>query len=711
MRKTARDGIVTEARERVEDAWQQDRENREAAFLDLKMIAGDQWPATVRQERQTAGRPVLTINRLPQFVHQVANDIRRNPPGIKVTPTGEGRSLELAKIYTGIIRDIEFRSDAASIYAQAGGHAVACGIGHFRIKTGYAHDMTFEQEISIERIPFPLSVLWDPNSVQPDRSDAGWCVVTELMHKTAFKAKYPDVMPDSFGVPMSSTDPEAGLFWANGDFVRIGEYWRKKPVRRTIVELASGEIVDVSDLTRNEVAYLQPVRDRVVDASAVESVLMTANEMLTDLTPWAGKYLPIIPVVGGEMPLDTKIMRYGLIRFARDPQQLYNLARSSAAESIAQAPRAPYLATPDMIGPFKSLWDTHNVTNRPYLLYKPDPNAPGGRPIRESSPEVPAAFIQEAQIASDDMKATTGIYDASLGARSNETSGIAIRARESQGDAATAHFSGNLNVSLIHAGRVLVDLIPRIYDTPRIQRILHEDDTEEFVPLNHPIMSDRGDTILLNDLSQGRYDVRLRTGPSYATQRLEAADSMLQFVQAFPAAAALIGDLIAKNMDWPGADKIAERLKRAIPANILGLDGDKDNPEAQQAAAQAAQQAAQMQAMQEMMGKLEAMLKAASIEKTRADARKSDAAAQAQQLDTLLKAFMAQAPLPPDGFAEDEAAGAQLLGAGIGQSGGGATPLPEDADGFEPDGGGALSAGSLSRSVLPQGAPQFALRG
>ena len=663
-KRSTSEPLVHEARERLDAAWTQDQENRDDANIDLKFLAGDQWPSTVRQAREGDGRPCLTINRLPQFVHAVANDIRANPPAIRCTPVDGKNDPQLAKIFSGLIRDIEYRSDAASVYAMAGGHAVACGIGHFRITTDYAHDETFDQEICIKRIPHPLSVFWDPGAIMPDRSDAKWCIVTELMHVDEFKATYPKFTPSSFDTPTSSTAAESGLYWRNGDFVRIAEYWRVIPQKRRIALLQDNAIIDITGLPKEQLNGLPIAREREVDGSRIESVLLSASDVLEESRPWAGRYIPIVPVVGGEIPLETKIVRYGLIRFSRDPQQLYNYARTAAAESMGLAPKAPYLVTPKQIGKYKAQWDSHNTTQRPYLLYEPDERVPGGKPTREMPPDVPVAFVQEAQVAQEDMKATTGIYDASLGARSNETSGRAIVARERQGDAATAHFADNLKASIRRCGHILIDLIPRIYDTQRQVRILGEDgEAEDFVKINHPVMSDRGTPMLLNDLSQGRFDVRLRTGPNYATRRLEAADAMLQFVQAVPQAAALIGDLIATNMDWPGADQIAERLKRAVPPNILGPDAvDKDDPQAQQQAAQAAQQAQQVQKMQELAAKLEVMLKGAELEKKRADARKSSASAQQDRLKTLIDAITAGIQPPPDGFEEDEAMAQDLLG-------------------------------------------------
>lgn len=558
--------------------------------MDLKFLAGDQWPQAIRLQREAQNRPCLTINRLPQFVNQVANAVRLNPPAIKAIPAGGEATQELAEIYTGLFRQIQYRSNAAHVFANAVYYAVACGIGHFRLTTDYLDESGFDQEILIKRVQHPLSVFWDPGALEPTRADAEYCLVSELISRKDFRRRFPDAAMADFESP-SDLNAESGLFWANRDAVRVCEYWMKRPRYRTVARLERGEIIDITDMTRDELQELPIVAERKVKSHTVEHYLLSGEEVLDGPNEWPGRFIPIFPVIGSEVALDTKVIRHGLIRFSRDPQQLYNFWRSAAAESIALAPRAPFLVTPSMIAKFRGQWDTQNTVSRPYLLYEPDPDAPGGRPMREPPPDIPQALVQESAISSDEMKATTGIYDAALGARSNEISGVAIRARESQGGNSTLHYQDNLLATLHHLGRALVDLVPKIYDAQRVIRIIREDDSHAPVGINVPVMGIDGKPQLLNDLSQGAYDVRVKIGPAYATRRAEAADSMMQFVQAVPQAAALVGDLVARNMDWPGAEEIADRLKRTLPPQ---LSGEAPPPEAQLAEArhQALQDAA-----------------------------------------------------------------------------------------------------------------------
>jgi hypothetical protein len=627
--------IVAEAQERLEAAWIQDRENREDAFTDLKFLAGDQWPNEVRLMREAQNRPCLTINRLPQFVNQVANGVRQNPPAVKAIPAGGAATAELAEIYSGLLRQIQYRSNATHVFANAVFYAVACGMGHFRVVTQYADEDGFDQEILIKRIQHPLSVFWAPGAVEPDRSDADYCLVSEMIGRKEFQKRFPGAAMTDFAAP-EGLNAESGLFWANRDAVRVCEYWVKRPHERTIARLASGETIDITEVEPEALRGLEIVAERKVRSHKVEHYLLSGEEVLEGPSQWAGRYIPIFPVIGSETALETKVIRSGLIRFSRDPQQLYNFWRSAAAEAIALAPRAPFVATPSMIAKFKGQWDTQNTVSRPYLLYEPDPDVPGGRPMREPPPDIPAALIQESAMASDEMKATTGIYDAALGARSNEISGVAIRARESQGGISALHYQDNLMATLNHLGRALVDLVPKIYDSERTVRILREDESHVPVRINVPVMGVNGKPVLLNDLAQGTYDVRVKIGPSYATRRAEAADSMLQFIQAVPQAASVAGDLVARNMDWPGADEIAERLRRMLPPQI---SGEAPLPGVQIALAR--EQAYQEALQRAHLGRIQGL-----AVKSEADAAKAAAELQGKVLDNEVKRARFTEPSP-----------------------------------------------------------------
>lgn len=585
------DDILSEMRAFKKDAEQADSHNRTAMEDDLRFLEGHgQWDERIKAAREADGRPCLTINKLPQYVNQVANDIRQSRPSIKVRPVDSQSDPAKAKLLEGLIRNIEYVSKADQAYDTAGFYAVAGGFGAIMVETAYSSDDSFEQDIRIKRVKNPLTVFIDPASEEADGSDMMRALVTSLMPKKAFKKKYPKAAADC------SIEGSEWADWYSSESVRLAEYWTREPVMREIALMQDGSVMDAESADPEQI-----VSTRSAPSWKVTYRLCTGNEVLEEKT-WPGKYIPIVPVYGEEIDINGKIYRRGLIRNAKDSQRMYNYWRTTATELVALAPKAPMLVTDRHIEGREHEWAMANVSPRPYLTYTPDSQAPLPQRIEPAS--VPQGVFTEAQVAVDDMKSVTGIYDASLGARGNETSGRAILMRQREGDNATFVYPDNVARAIAQVGRIVIDLIPKIYDTARMVRVLGEDGTEEIVGVNQP-----GIDGLLNDLTIGKYDITVQSGPSYATKRMEAAETMMQFVQAQPQLAPLIGDLIAKNMDWPGADKIADRLVAMLPPQLQALeqkeDGPQVPPELQQMIQQGMAQIQQQQAaLQEMSAKL-----------------------------------------------------------------------------------------------------------
>jgi hypothetical protein len=644
MKQDDRD-FLDKARKRIVASWRADSKNRIEGAKDLEFLAGEQWPAAIRREREASNRPCLTVNQLPQFVNQVVNDMRQNPRELTFIPADGAASKEIAKIYTGLGRHIQNQSRASAIYTDAAGYAVKCGIGHFRLTTDYTAEDSFEQDILIKRIDHPMSVYWDASAREPDRSDANYCFVTEQIAEEDFKERYPDASLTDVEVPQDGGDN--AFMWRTRDYVLAAEYWYKEPFTRTYGRDAQGRIADLTNVAKSEWAGLQVVATKKVKSYRVKMALICGAGILEQPVDWIGMHIPIFPVVGTEVAVGDGVYRHGLIRFARDPQALFNFWRSAAAEAIALAPKAPYLATPAMIAKFKGQWDTQNTVARPYLLYEPDPSAPGARPMREPAPELPAALVNESNMAAADLKAAIGIYDPQLGQRSNEVSGRAILARERQGDVGTFHYGDNLTITLWHLGRVLCDLIPRIYDSERVIRILGKDETQSFVEINKTVMGEDGQSTIVNDLTVGKYDVQVKPGPSYNTARAEAADGMLRFVQAVPTAGPIIGDILAKTQDWPHADEISGRLKALLPPPIAGLElDDEGNPKPPPPPdpAQLAEQS-EVKEMQRRSAIAATNKATAEAEKAKWDAEGAEFDARFKQLATAEKRFLMEATL------------------------------------------------------------------
>jgi Phage P22-like portal protein len=652
--------FLREARQRHADAFDAERTNREEAVDDLKFRAGEQWPEEIRQERKNADRPMLTINRTPQFVRQVIGDLRQAKPAIKVKPGDGGGDPKVAEVFSDHIRHIEYKSDAQAAYMTAAESAIACGVGHFRVLTEYVSENGFELCLKIERMPNALGVLWDPRSKKLTREDAQYCFVSDFVSEDEFKRNWPSKPVAEFDGDEGHADPTL-QYWRQDRQIRIAEYWVKEPVKRRLGLLASGRVVDMGRLPPDVIPEMV-VRQREAEGHNIVCYKISGTAIL-ERNEWPGKYIPIIPVIGEEVHIGERTVRHGIIRFAKDPQRLYNYWRTAGAERIALAPKQPALVTPEQIKGHEKSWKRLATSNLPYLKYNPDPKVPNGRPTRLELAQIPNSEWKEAEIAQDDMKATTGIYDAALGARSNETSGRAILARQQESDTGTVAYSDALARAIRHCGCILIDLIPKVYDTERTIKLRGEDESEREARVNVPMMTQQGpgygtalidgdEVELLPGIDYGDYDVAVTVGPSYSTKRLEASDSMMAFVQAVPNAAPAIGDLIAKNQDWPGADEIAKRLRRlAVAAGVAEPDPEDEEmatpaappPDPEKMAA-AAHKAAQAEGVE-----LDNAKKQVELAALTGQMQEAVALAVQQTLAQLLGAAppMPQAPMPP----------------------------------------------------------------
>jgi hypothetical protein len=474
------------------------------------------------------------------------------------------------------MRHIEQQSDAEVAYDTADDSAASCGKGAWRVNTDYVDDKTFDQEIRIERILNRFSVYPDPAAQKWDYSDGRWFFVTEDMPTSVFKAAYPDAALGEWEGSEQTNE------WIGPDTRRVAEYFYKKEIPGTVYEI---EYQDGAKEVVNELPKQDEYRPYIVNRSRKSSryeiwwAKMSGNEVLEGPVKLPGSYYPIVVLWGKELVLDKKRIYRGVVRFAKDPQKLYNYSRSSNAEQTSLAPKVPYIVTPKMIQNHEDMWKTANEKNWPYLLVNPDAQA-AWKPTREASPPVNSAIHQEMMIADQEIHDTTGLQQASLGERSNEKSGIAITARQRKGDIANFAYANNFGRALKYTGKVVLDLIPKIYDTARIVRILGPDGAEKMVKINQQYQNEKGE-IVTHDLGIGKYDCVVTLGPSYETRRQESGDSMIEFIKAVPGIAPLVMDLVAKNQDWPGAEQFEERIKKTIDPKLLGEEGPQDQQQAQ----------------------------------------------------------------------------------------------------------------------------------
>ena len=633
--KKAHTELLATARKRLRMATDAYANTRQDELDDLKFAAGSsdnqwQWPADVLATRGSVqgqsinARPCLTINKLPQHIKQVTNDQRQNRPSGKVIPADDKADVEVAEIFDGIVRHIEYMSDADVAYDTACENQVTFGEGYIRILTEYCDEDTFDQDIRIGRIRNSFSVFMDPAMQDPCGADAEWCFVTQDLLKADYERQFPDAMPIS-SLQATGVGDQFLSQWLQENTVRIAEYFYYEHEKATLHLYMDGStaFADSPEAKQMEMLGAAPMRSRQVDRKRIKWIKTNGYEVLEE-REWPGKWIPVVRVIGNEFEVDGEVYISGLVRNAKDAQRMYNFWCSQEAEMLALAPKAPFIGYGGQFEGYEHQWKTANVTNWPYLEVNAEASDGQGRPLplpqRAQPPMASSGLLQAKMGASEDIKATTGQYDPSLGAESNERTGRAIMARQKQTDTGTFHYVDNLARAVRYVTRQIVDLIPRIYDTQRIARIIGLDgevNTALIDPTQPmPVREIRDETgVLLKKIYNpgiGKYDVRVTTGPSYMTQRQEALESMSTLLQGNPQLWAVAGDLFVKHMDWPGAQELSQRLAKTLDPKLLS-DDDK-SPELQAAEMQMQAMAQEMEQMHSMLRAVQQSMEAQELE-------------------------------------------------------------------------------------------------
>jgi hypothetical protein len=647
--------IISVAKSRFTMAVSAYSESREDELDDLRFYAASpdnqwQWPADVLATRGSVqgqtinARPCLTINKLPQHVRQVTNDQRQNRPSGKVIPVDDKADVEVAEIFEGLVRHIEYISDADVAYDTACENQVAYGEGYFRLLTEYCDDDTFNQDIKIGRIRNSFSVYMDPTIQDPCGSDAQWCFITEDLTKEEYERQFPDAQPISSMMSQGVGDASISQ-WVSENTVRIAEYFYIEHEKATL-NLYYGNVTAIKGSVEDQemaATGMKPIKTRVVDIKKVKWCKINGFEIL-ESQDWAGSSIPVVRVVGNEFEVDGRIYVSGIVRNAKDAQRMYNYWTSQEAEMLALAPKAPFIGYGGQFEGYEQQWKTANTTNWPYLEVNPDvTDGMGGvlpLPQRAPPPLPQTGLIQAKMGASDDIKGTTGQYDSSLGQTSNERSGKAILARERQADVGTYHYVDNLARAVRYITRQIVELIPKIYDTERIARIVGEDGETDLIKVNpnqpmpvNKIMDNQGIVLeKIYNMGVGKYDVCVTTGPSYMTKRQEALEAMAQLLQGNPQLWSVAGDLFIKNMDWPGAQEMSKRFAKTIDPKIM--EGGDESPEMQAAKMQ-------MEAMGQEMEQMHQMLQNVSKSMEAQDIARKDYEAQIKAFDAETKRISA----------------------------------------------------------------------
>jgi hypothetical protein len=637
--------ILEEARENYETCCSSDSEWRAAAVTDLTFLSGGdaQWDARAVQARRADGRPVITINQLPTFLHQVTNDQRMNTPSIHVHAVGADADEETAEIRQGMIRHIEYDSNADIAYDRAVNNAATIGAGYWYLDTEFESDTSFDQKIMFRSVRNPLSVRIDPLATEPDGSDMRFAFIESLMSRDDFKRQYPDA---------DANDPtwlSGGEYskWLMADSVLVCRYWYIETETATVIQLSNGE-TGWKDKLVGLPPGIQIVREREGTRKRVMLCKITGVDVL-EKTEVKCRWIPVFPVYGDEIDIEGTINRYGIIRNARGPAQAYNVMMSGATEEVSLRTKAPYIGVAGQFEGFEDNWAQANVRTFPYLEYNQisEDGHPAPPPQRQPMADIPNGMLAMAMHAADNVKKTTGLFDSSLGARSNATSGIQERAQQQQGDMANYHYADNLNRSILHCGRCINDMIPHYYDAERVVNIMRPDMSIDSKTINkqlpEPMQDEETGAIVsvLNDMTGGEFTVTVSAGPSFTSMREEAQNFFASAMSAAkdPATNAIVTYLAMRNSSAPGADEATEMLKTLLPpaAKAVLDDGEKEGGQKQQMVMTPrgpvpAEQIPQiMGQLEQQMQQMQQALQQSDATKQQAEAAKAQAEAMRQQ--------------------------------------------------------------------------------
>jgi hypothetical protein len=594
--------IIQEAVDFLKFCNDADTNNRQEALEDLKFVNGDQWPVELQNSRNLESRPVLTINKLDTFCRQVTNQQRQQRPRIKVHATNTQANQKTAEVISGLTRHIEVNSNADHAYDNGFDYAVRMGWGYWRVTTKYVREDSFDQEIYIEPVDNPFTIYWDPNSIAPDGSDAEKCLITTMMPKDVFRALYPDLDDGTSFTQRGTGDSQSE--WITKEDIRVAEYFYTVREKATLYHLSDGsaKFADGKDFfERISLAGLTVIGERSSFKKTIKWKKMTAIEVIEE-RDWPGRYIPVVPCYGRHVVIGNKRKKFGMIRHAKDPQRMYNFWQTSITESIALAPKAKWIMAEGQDEGHENEWAQANIKSTAYLRYKQrDIDGQPAPPPQRLQPEPPPAGVMAAAGAiNEDLQAIMGIFDPNQMPTGN-ISGKALNGQQQQVDLTNYDYYDNLTRSISHTGKIILDLIPKIYDSERVMRIIGDDGKPDLITLNQ--RNAVGE--VLNDVTVGEYDVVMETGPGYNSKRQEAVDSMMGMLSADPTLMQTAGDLIFRNMDFPGADTIADRLATLNPLSQV----DEKSPVPPQIQMQLAQSKQQMEQMQQQMQQMQMMIK------------------------------------------------------------------------------------------------------
>jgi hypothetical protein len=602
-------------------AYDADHKNRHRAEENIKFanIPGNQWSDVSKAERGKE-RLMLEFNQLKVMCKRVINEMRANRPQARFLGFEDG-DKSLAETFSGMFRNTWNMSDGDSVADYQGEYQVYGGYGVWELVTEYSNDSAFDQDIKIKNVPNPFCVWSDPDSKDMLKRDAEWWIKAHKIKKSTYEERWPDREVVSFE-PNDLDDEDD---WEDNDGVRIAEFWYKQKEKKTLYLLEDGSTVDALP------EGMQAVRQREIVCYKVMCAICSGDAVLEPPTEFCCDEFPFVPVYGEYLIIDGNIRWDGMVEHMKPAQQAYNSGRTAIVEVVEASAQGKFFATAAQADGHTDEWAVAHKKNLPFILYNADPQVPGQPGILPGA-QVPVALIQSVEMAKEELNSLAGFTFDPTATDAKNISGKALNARATQGQIATFNYPDNMAKAHKRTGEIFIKMAPKIYDTERVVRTLGADGSEKFVTLN-TIDPATGEKI--NDLSRGKFDIVVNTGPSFQTKRQEAAETLTQMASNDPALMPAAGDLVYKSLDVPYAEEIAERVRLMLPTPIKQhLNKDKEMPpEVTAAMAQVEQmgQAVQQQGQLVEQAAVEAQKEVTAAKQAKSDLQVAQAALKVEE--------------------------------------------------------------------------------
>ena len=599
--------FLSETKKRINDWFGYWGINNTSGQEDRSFLFQSQWDSSEIADNRVLGKAQLQFNHLYDFYRRAIAEQRKNTVSIEIRGTNNAKELDqnVIDIHEAVLRGIAYDSKASQVYQGCFATQLHTGYGVIRVKGIWESEKSFNQKLIIENFENPERTFFDLNAKLPDKSDGDFCGAYTSYSKDEFKKLYPDVDVNSL---TGINSVQSNFTWGSSSSVTIAEVYYKEHYEETLYLLENGEtltskeyknlkeIVAEARLSGITDEMLEELNDsmeikkrRKTQRVRMKSAIISGNEVI-ERKDHPGSMLPMVYVDGDSYKDNEQQYTQTFIKHAKDAQRFLNYCAIEIATALKNSRREQWMATPEHIKGFEKLWKNPEKQQGVMLANE----SRGTMPQKMPPSELPQTLLHQYQRAEQDLQAILGMYEASRGAQGNETSGVAIGNRAKQGQNAMFVYFDNLNRGIESVGRVVLDLMPQIYDAERLVSSLDKNSKASSVKINEydPITDSYH-----NEIKDYNWEINVKVGASFEAQKQESLQTLVQLTQVSPDTFPMVADLIAENLDLRNTPQLVERFKNFVPPDVLAKEAGKEPPPKQPNPQEQAMQA-QQQAMQ-----------------------------------------------------------------------------------------------------------------